>query len=73
VEALWKARGCEVVRTKASGPLQLNLNTAIELNPKFAPAYNGRGFAYGNKGDLDRAIADLNTAIELDPNSSPCA
>src|SRR5262249_25621993 len=38
---------------------------AIELNPKYATAYNNRGIA---TGDYDRAIADYNRAIELDPN-----
>jgi TPR repeat len=38
---------------------------AIELDPKFAPAYNA--LAYAKKGDPDRAIADFDNAIELDP------
>ena len=40
---------------------------AIELNPKYARAYHNRGSAWGNKGDLDRAIADYDQAIRLDP------
>ena len=40
---------------------------AIQLNPKYARAYHNRGSAWGNKGDLDRAIADYNQAIRLDP------
>jgi tetratricopeptide (TPR) repeat protein len=28
----------------------------------------GRGASYNNKGEYDRAIADLNDAIRLDPN-----
>ena len=39
---------------------------AIQLNPKYARAYHNRGSAWGNKGDLDRAIADYNQAIRLD-------
>ena len=35
--------------------------------PKYAPAYNNRGLAWRDKGDLDRAIADYNEAIRLDP------
>lgn len=38
----------------------------IELDDKFATAYNNRGFAYYNKGDFDKAILDHNKAIELD-------
>ena len=40
---------------------------AIEFNPEFADAYNGRGAAYGTKGEFDRATADWNKAIELNP------
>ena len=32
-----------------------------------AAAYTGRGIAYYNKGDYDRAIADLDWAINLNP------
>ncbi len=42
-------------------------NRAIELNPKYASAYNNRGNAKSNKRDYDGAIADYNRAIELDP------
>src|SRR3989338_6117745 len=31
-------------------------------------AYNNRGLAWGNKGNLDNAIADYDTAIRLNPN-----
>jgi tetratricopeptide (TPR) repeat protein len=30
-------------------------------------AYTNRGSVYGNRDDLDRAIADFDRAIELDP------
>ena len=30
-------------------------------------AFRGRGVAYGNKGDYDRAIADFTEAIRVDP------
>lgn len=33
-----------------------------------AVAYYNRGYAYDDKGDYDRAIADYSRAIELDPN-----
>src|SRR5436190_408696 len=40
---------------------------AIELNPRFVPAYYNRGVARASKGDLDGAIADCTKVIELDP------
>ena len=43
---------------------------AIQLNPKYARAYVNRGSAWGNRGDLDRAIADYNQAIRLDPKDT---
>ena len=41
-------------------------NTAIDLDPKYARAYNNRGVAYDALGQYEQAIADYNTAIELD-------
>jgi tetratricopeptide (TPR) repeat protein/RNA polymerase subunit RPABC4/transcription elongation factor Spt4 len=43
-------------------------NQAIELNPKSADAFNNRGSAYLDKGDLKQAISDYSHAIELKPN-----
>jgi tetratricopeptide (TPR) repeat protein len=43
-------------------------NTAIQLKPDYAEAYNDRGFAYYLKGNGDLAIADYTRAIELRPN-----
>jgi tetratricopeptide (TPR) repeat protein len=40
---------------------------AIELDPKYAFAYNSRGAAKDHKGDYDGAIADFSKAIEFDP------
>ena len=40
---------------------------AIEIDPKYAQAYNNRGYAYEAKGEHDRAIADYDKAIEIDP------
>jgi tetratricopeptide (TPR) repeat protein len=39
----------------------------IKKNPKDATNYMARGYAYGAKGDNERAIADLDYAIRLDP------
>ncbi|MBI5395709.1 MAG: tetratricopeptide repeat protein [Verrucomicrobia bacterium] len=42
-------------------------NRALELDPKYALAYNNRGLVKSNKGDQDAAIADFDRALELDP------
>jgi len=42
---------------------------AIELNPKNAKAYNGRGYGKQVQGDLDGAIADYNLAIQINDQS----
>ena len=41
---------------------------AIELDPKYAAAYNNRGWVYYLKKDYARAIADYDRALQLDPN-----
>ena len=43
-------------------------NKAIDLNPRNAEAWNGRGVAYRAKGELDRAIEDHSKAIDLNPD-----
>ena len=43
-------------------------NQALALNPQLIEAYNGRGEAYGNLGELDLAITDFDYAIALDPD-----
>ena len=40
-------------------------DAAIELNPEYAEAYNNRGIAYSDRGDLELEFADYNKAIEL--------
>ena len=40
-------------------------NQAIQLNPKYAEAYNNRGNVYYNQGKYDLAIADYNESIRL--------
>ena len=40
-------------------------NQAIKLSPRYAFAYNDRGIAKEEKGDLDGAIADYSEAINI--------
>ena len=43
---------------------------AIRLDPNDALAYNNRGYAWSNKKDYDKAIADYDEAIRLDPDDA---
>jgi tetratricopeptide (TPR) repeat protein len=40
--------------------------SAIELDARYAKAYNNRGNAYATLGDLEQAVADYDRALELD-------
>lgn len=40
---------------------------SIELDPSYAEAYGGRGYAHLNAGRLSEALVDLNRALEIDP------
>src|SRR5262249_18904646 len=42
-------------------------NKAIEIDPNYAKAYDGRAGVLADKGETERALADYNKAIELDP------
>lgn len=45
-----------------------DLTQAIELNPKYAEAYNNRAFINMKVKRYDRVLSDLNKAVELRPN-----
>jgi tetratricopeptide (TPR) repeat protein len=45
-------------------------NRAIELDPRYADAYIGRGFAKYKLGDRSNAAIDFSTAITLNPKSA---
>ena len=53
----------------STGPWRTITKRSSSIRNMRAPTYN-RGSAWGNKGDLDRAIADYNQAIRLDPEES---
>src|SRR5206468_3188053 len=44
-----------------------DFDRALQFDPKLAQAYDTRGVAKEQKGELDGAIADCNRAIELNP------
>lgn len=62
------ARGEESAGTHDYDGAIADYDTAIQLKPDYAEAYNDRGFAYYLKGNAERAIADYTRAIELRPN-----
>jgi tetratricopeptide (TPR) repeat protein len=43
-------------------------NQAIGIDPKYAPAYYGRGFAFALQGKPDDAISNYDQAIQLAPD-----
>ena len=45
-------------------------NKAIELDPNYTDAYNGREKAKNDLGKYEEAIKDYDKAIELNPNNS---
>jgi tetratricopeptide (TPR) repeat protein len=45
-----------------------DFNEAIRLEPNYANAFNNRGVACRNMGDLDRAVADYDQAIAIKPD-----
>jgi Tfp pilus assembly protein PilF len=48
----------------------IEYDRAIELNPRYADAYVGRGFAKYKLGEKSSAISDFSTAITLNPKSA---
>ena len=44
------------------------LDETVRLNPEDAKAYLNREYAYAEKGDYDRAVADFDNAVRLCPN-----
>ena len=44
--------------------------TAIQLNPRFAPAHSMLGVTVRRQGDHSRALAEFRKAVELDPQDA---
>jgi tetratricopeptide (TPR) repeat protein len=62
------AKGVEAFEKGETDAAIALMSRAIQLDPKYAPAYCDRGLALVIKGDLDKAVTDLNTAIRLAPS-----
>src|SRR5262247_1351153 len=43
---------------------------AVELDPKYAAAYNDLAIAYEHEGQLEKARKAYDKALELDPNNT---
>ncbi|MAT45206.1 MAG: hypothetical protein CL609_23000 [Anaerolineaceae bacterium] len=64
-------RGMAYIRRDQYEQALEDFNEAIEIDPTFAMAFNGRAVIYAAfKGDLDLAVADLTQAISLEPNNA---
>ena len=63
---LQRTRLSPIIRSTISIAPSPTTMQAIKLNPQFAVAYNNRGNAYDDKGDLDHAITDYNAALKID-------
>ena len=66
----WFETGYQSLVAKRKKEALSALTRAIELNPKFAEAYNNRGLAYEELGDIKRAIQDYSKVIDLNPESA---
>jgi tetratricopeptide (TPR) repeat protein len=63
----WLENGIRNYHNKDYKTALHDYNKAIELNPKYADAYFGRGVTYHSFSKHDEAISDYNKAIELNP------
>jgi tetratricopeptide (TPR) repeat protein len=58
-------RGNDALRKENYDTAITEFTTALELEKKYAVAYEGRGDSYFNKGDYEKAEIDYNTAIMI--------
>ena len=58
-------RGDALARNGDLGQAIADYTRAIQLNPKYAAAYDSRALVYTTQGDFTRAVADATKATEL--------
>jgi tetratricopeptide (TPR) repeat protein len=61
-------RGADAMNRREIDHAITHLNKAIQLDPKFAEAYNQRAIAYFLKEQFDRSIQDCKRTVELMPS-----
>ena len=47
-----------------------SFNKVIQMDIKYASAYNGRGLVWDRLLEFDQAIVDFTAAVELDPKNA---
>lgn len=47
-----------------------NFNRVLELDPEYAPSYNGRGLVWDRNQNFEEAIKDFTQAIHYDNQNS---
>jgi tetratricopeptide (TPR) repeat protein len=62
-----EARGRAFIQAEKFPEALVELNQAIQLDPKATRALNARGYVYLRQRDYQHALADFDTAIRLDP------
>jgi len=78
IERIWRMPGGDTVNLlidRASGAADKNnpdlalklLDSAVDLAPDYAEAWNRRAFVHYLKGDTERALGDLRRALALEP------
>jgi tetratricopeptide (TPR) repeat protein len=66
----WFEKGVVLGSAKQHNDAIAAFDKTLELNPRFAEAYNNRGSAYSALGNYKQAIRDFDKSIELNPQDA---
>ncbi|HUQ95390.1 MAG TPA: tetratricopeptide repeat protein, partial [Bryobacteraceae bacterium] len=66
-ESLWRAAR-ELIQSGQYHDAVKKLDTAIDLKPKYAQAFNARGFAWLLLRQYERALGDFDRALQILPD-----